>query len=492
MTREIDAWVRRIGLWDRHFITTDGRLFRLREVIRFESGSVGTQAWLEGGDRPVQIAEAISTLTRELNGLFVLAHRFHLVPVHRISAVFERYPETPVTVPAGRRLRAVEDECELELEGSTRRVPVTAKQARAVKKALGLRSLDHMLPEHPDDKRLRKLGITDFGWRELYALSQKDTAAVKAFKAAWEIVRFSPERMMVYFRQFGAPVIDKRRLAKCIVWQTWRWIRKGIRERFKGNIRSFWYEVKNALGGDEILDPDDVDMFYDVVRELIEDRRLFRYKDFGFMDMKQLFHGVGERRPEVVLAFEKAGQWEEARELAGEAGSSFICLGGEPSVLTMEYFADNLRVAIGEKPLEVYIMTDINPAGVSIRNSFLTGMARQGLPVGKTMVLWESRDVPDALLPGGKSRVVRYEVKGSKIIPVKPSRMSQVTKALRWFKDLGDPRLKTEQEYPGEKRVVTIWGIDSDTASKSLIRRRFLEGVAGGPGARPRPRRRTG
>jgi hypothetical protein len=64
----------------------------------------------------------------------------------------------------------------------------------------------------------------------------------------------------------------------------------------------------------------------------------------------------------------------EATELAGEVGSSFICLGGEPSLLTLEYFSDDLRAAIGDRELSVFVMTDINPAGVSIRNSFLDGM----------------------------------------------------------------------------------------------------------------------
>lgn len=478
MTKEIDAWVKRIGLWDRHFVTKDNRLFPLRQVIRFEGGTGSTKAWLEGEDRPVEIDETMNALTRDLKGLFILTHRYHLVATHRVAAVFERYPDA--AAPMIRVARGAADECELEIEGSGQRVPVTSKYAKGVKKALGLRSLHHILPEHPDDKRLRKLGITDFGWRELHRLKPKNKAAVDAFKNKWEIVRFSMDKMLTYFRQFTAPVVDKRRLVKCIVWQTWRWIKKGIRPPFKGNIRSFWYEVKNAVGADEILDPDDVDLFYDVVRELIEDRRLFRYKDFGFMDMKQFIRAVGDTRPEVVLVFEKAGQLVYAQELSADVGSSYICLGGEPSVLTMEYFADDLRARIGDKPLSVYIMTDINPAGVSIRNSFLAGMERQGMKVERTVVLWESKDVPDAVLPGGKAKVVRYEIKGGKIIPVKPARMSQVTKALRWFKELGDPRLKTEQEYPGGKRVVTIWGIDSDTANMFKIRRRFIQEVTGG------------
>jgi hypothetical protein len=403
--------------------------------------------------------------------------------VDRITDVAERYPEDPGApdeVPRRRRpgRGPAADECELIIDGTERRIPVTFTYAKGVKKALGLGSLHHLVPEHPTDKKLRALGITDFGWRELYKLDPADAHGVGEFTKAWRIVKFDGDRMRAYFRQAGVNQVDKRRLAKSIIFQNWRWIQKGIQPRFKGNIRTFWYEVKNALGGDEILAPDDVDMFYDALRELIEDQRLFRYKDFGFFDMKQMFRGIGAKRPEVVLVHEKAGQSETVKEFAAEVGASYICLGGEPSVLTMEYFSDDLKAAIGDRPLSLFIVTDINPAGVSIRNNFVQGMVAQGLTVARTVVLWESKDVSDATLPGSKAWVVRYEKKGATNIPIKPATMSQVTKALRWYEALGDERLQTQQEYAGGKLVVTIWGIDSDTANPKLLRRRFLEGVA--------------
>ncbi len=95
------------------------------------------------------------------------------------------------------------------------------------------------------------------------------------------------------------------------------------------------------------------------------------------------------------------------------------------------------------------------------------------------------KDITDDVLPGGKIKVVRYELHGSVIVPVKPSKMSQVTKALRWFETLGDSRLKTVQEYPGGPPVVTIWGIDSDTASERLILKRFLAAAAQVPRVLP-------
>ena len=99
------------------------------------------------------------------------------------------------------------------------------------------------------------------------------------------------------------------------------------------------------------------------------------------------------------------------------------------------------------------------------------------MKVARVVVLLETKDFPDDVLPGSKAKVVRYEQKGSVITPVPPAKMGQVTKAVKWFESIGDPRLRTEAEYPGGKRIVTIWGIDSDTADREFVRKRFLDGV---------------
>lgn len=195
------------------------------------------------------------------------------------------------------------------------------------------------------------------------------------------------------------------------------------------------------------------------------------------MDMNSPFHEIGKKQPEIILAVEKAGLATMARSLALEAGASHICTRGEPAVLTIEYFTDNLKAAIGGKEVTVFVMTDLNPSGVSIRENLISGIEAQGVKVARVVVLLETKDFPDDVLPGSKAKVVRYEVKGSVITPVPPAKMGQVTKALKWFESIGDPRLKTEVEYPGGKRIVTIWGIDSDTADREMVRKRFLDGV---------------
>jgi hypothetical protein len=495
--------VDRLALWDRHFVAKDGRrVFRVREVAAFQGGKGSTLAWLAGEPAPVEIATPIEVLARQLSGHFTRTHRYHLVATDRVRAVFNRYPDSgsasgreetaggPASPPIEESeadlkadevlRRAAIDECELEVEGSARRVPVSALYAKSVKKALGVTALHVLLPEHVDDRKLRLYGLIDFGWRELYRLDATDGAAVAAFRAAWDIRKFSRARMLTYFRQFGVNRLNKRRLMKNIVYQLWRWIRKGIEEPSDGNIRSMWYRIKGALSHhSDVLDPGDVDLYYDVLREMIEDRRLFRYKDFGFMDMSEPYRAVGAKRPEVVLAVEKLGQFHFARTLAGMAGASFICLKGEPAVISIEYFTDELRAAVGERPVTVFFMTDLDPAGASIQRSLTEGLKKQGLTVGRVVRLVEPSIFADDVAMFSKYPVVRFEVKGTQIKPLKPARMSQVTKARDWLaNDVQDPRLYTEQAAEGGRKIVTIWGIESDAADRDEVRRRFLEGAA--------------
>ena len=348
--------------------------------------------------------------------------------------------------------------------------------------------MHHLVPEHPDDKNLRLYGLIDFGWRDLYRLDAKDAAAVSAFRAAWDIKEFTKERMLNYFRQFGVNQIDKRRLVKNIIYQMWRWIRKGIEQPSDGNIRSLWYRIKGSLSHhSDILDPSDVDMFYDALREMIEDHKLFRYKDFGFMDMNEPYRAIGTKRPAVVLAVEKTGQFQFARGLALEAGASFICLKGEPAVISIEYFSDALRAVTGNQALTVFCMSDLDPAGYSIQRSLTDGLQSQGLTLERVVKLVEPAIFPDDVVAFSKYPVVRFEVKGDQIKPLDPATMSQVTKAREWLEnDAKDPRLLSEQTAEEGRKVVTIWGIESDAADRDTIRKRFIEGVT----QAPPPRRR--
>ena len=87
-----------------------------------------------------------------------------------------------------------------------------------------------------------------------------------------------------------------------------------------------------------ILEPGDVDIYYNALQDDRGTKSFFGIiKDFGFMDMSEPYR-ESVKRPEIILASEKAGRFFFIRDLAKEVGTSFVCMRGEPSVISLEYF----------------------------------------------------------------------------------------------------------------------------------------------------------
>lgn len=137
------------------------------------------------GRKLVPLPENLNFWETILRGLSVQTHRQYLVALDRIEGTFERFPEEP---DVERRLTRAEmlakdDECEISLRGTANRIPVTAVYGRKLKETLGISRFHYLAPENPSDRALRLYGLVDFGWRELYSLDSKKTAAVEAFKS---------------------------------------------------------------------------------------------------------------------------------------------------------------------------------------------------------------------------------------------------------------------------------------------------------------------
>ena len=161
-----------------------------------------------------------------------------------------------------------------------------------------------------------------------------------------------------------------------------------------------------------------------------------------------------------------------------QAGASFICLKGEPAIISIEYFSDDLHAAVGAKPLSVFCMSDLDPAGYSIQRSLVDGLRLQGLEIGQEVKLVDPSIFADDVVGFSRYPVVRYEMKGDKITPLKPATMGQVTKARDWLEnEVKDQRLYSEQASDGGRKVATIWGIESDAADREVIKKRFLDGI---------------
>jgi hypothetical protein len=471
--------VEKILLTEKSVKAKNGTFVAVKDILYLTSKRNSVLAFL-AGKKPLELPGSINTWEKKLRGLFIQTHRQYLVPLDRIEGTFERFPAEPEEERKLTReeLRAKDDECEISLRGTAKRVPVTEVYGKALKKTLGITRFHYLSPENPADKALRLYELIDFGWRELYNLDKNDKAAVKAFQKKWDIKQFSKKRMLSYFRHFGVNEINTKRVIKNILYQTWRWIQKGIEEQSDGNIRSMWYKIKAVLAKhSNILGSGDVDTFYNTLQEMVEDRELFRYKDFGFMDMNEPYRGIGAKHPEIILASEKLGHYLFIKKLADAHGISFICLKGEPAIISMEYFSDDLLEKCGDKPLQVFCISDVDPAGYSIERNLVKGLEKAH-KIEKVVKLVDITAFTTEEIGIVRFPVVSYEKKGELVKPVPPARMGQVTKGRTWYdEEINDSRLLTEKDKGGGWKVFTIYGIESDAADRDIIEARFKAGL---------------
>lgn len=107
-------------------------------------------------------------------------------------------------------------------------------------------------------------------------------------------------------------------------------------------------------------------LLYGIMEHLVADGRFFSFRQFGFADREPERRRVGNRLPQVILVAEKASLWDAAGLLAEELGLSLLLLDGAPSLLAMEYFAEQLPPG---GTLRVLAYVDYDPGG------WLTGHA---------------------------------------------------------------------------------------------------------------------
>ncbi|NCB44790.1 MAG: LytTR family transcriptional regulator, partial [Clostridia bacterium] len=205
--------VERFYLPNKAILTKDSEFICIKDVVYLTSKKNSVFAVL-AGKKPIELPGNLNAWEKLLRGLFVQTHRQYLVALDRIEGTFERFPEEPEEEKRLTRaeLRAKDDECEISLRGTAKRIPVTAFYGQKLKKTLGITRFHYLAPENPSDRALRLYGLIDFGWRELYTLDQKDKAAVAAFKVKWDIKQFDKRRMLSYFRLYGANEINTKRV----------------------------------------------------------------------------------------------------------------------------------------------------------------------------------------------------------------------------------------------------------------------------------------
>ncbi len=199
-------------------------------------------------------------------------------------------------------------------------------------------------------------------------------------------------------RHFGAASSGRlvtSRLVRNLVHQAWRRIRAGDEPPVRGNVRSFWYRfVKPAVlrvpaRDRTCMEPDEATNM--VLADLVEQRRLYDYEDFGFADDNWRNRSIGLARPHVLLFAEKTAHTRLLARAQHRLGVSFVSLGGTPSACTSEYTAKQLRAALpdgdDEAPTVHMIgLVDHDPAGAMIAAAFADQLTSFGLrPASMTL-----------------------------------------------------------------------------------------------------------
>lgn len=213
-------------------------------------------------------------------------------------------------------------------------------------------------------------------------------------------------------RHFGSPRsghLVTSRLVRNLAHQAWRDIRSGVEEPVKGNVRSFWYRfVKPAVlrvpkRDRNATQPDEITSL--VLADLIAERRLYDYEDFGFTDENWRNRQVGLARPHVLAFAEKAAHVRLLVRLNHKLGMSFVALGGSPSACTSEFTAKQVAAALprgadGETaPVHLVGLVDYDPSGTQIAESFASQLRSFGLSVGSLVTVPYPRDfAPGALV----------------------------------------------------------------------------------------------
>ena len=183
-------------------------------------------------------------------------------------------------------------------------------------------------------------------------------------------------------KNFGksAKNLNKSLFIKNVIWQTYEKLQAHEKPFDIGNIRSFWYYIKDTMekAGANKGDPYLIvsDMFMLMVKA-----GLFKYRDFGFDDDDKGNRWHAKRYPHVILFAEKTSYTDLMQEVNRDFDITTIATGGQSSYLSIEYFVDELREHGVDLDARFYIFSivDFDPAGDIIATKFIENLQDNGI-----------------------------------------------------------------------------------------------------------------
>jgi len=316
-------------------------------------------------------------------------------------------------------------------------------------------------------ERLRKAGIHHYD--ELIHDQDKD----------WLIKNFKAEG--------AAPAypVNVARLMRNLVWQMKERIAAGEKE-FHELIRTYWYMyVKSTLARADSLskDTDQYKKLTENIADMVRVFQLMTYKDIGFRDENAANMKVGVNANFIPFS-EKLGHFGYLTELQQQHNVSVIALGGQPSVMNVEYFVDDLKKVksgqvLADRPMMLrlpapaakinlrrsfylYSIVDYDPSGWIIRDAFIKNLNHYKI---KNTEVYDLIN-PD-MLTEEQIMLARYPIRAG---------VDMEAKNKKWLADVSARHYKNQKHLIEEKDgKVTIYGLEAESISTLKLTEKLNE-----------------
>ena len=318
-------------------------------------------------------------------------------------------------------------------------------------------------------ERLRKAGIRHYD--ELIHDQKKDWL-VKNFKA-----------------EGAAPAypVNVSRLMRNLVWQMKERVSSGEKP-FNELVRTYWYMyIKSTLAraGALSAETDQYKQLTENIVAMVKDFTLMTYKSIGFRDENEANKRIGVNT-NIIPFSEKLGHFNYLADLNKQYNVSAISLGGQPSVMNVEYFVDDLKKAktapeLVDRPkifampeaagakfnlkrsFYLYSIVDYDPSGWIIRDAFLDNLRHYKIKNTKTYDLIN----PDMLTPE-EIMLARYPVRAGADMEAKNK---------KWLADVEARHYKNQkylvEDLPNGKKK--LYGLESEAIATARITEKLKE-----------------
>lgn len=260
--------------------------------------------------------------------------------------------------------------------------------------------------------------------------------------------------------------VNVARLMRNIVWQTKERIQRGEKPPLKELLRTFWYMfIKPTLSraGALAIKADQYAQLIENIVFMVKEIEVMRYKDIGFRDDNQAHRRIGGNA-NIILFSEKLGHQEFLSDIADKYNVSIIALGGQPSVLNIEYFVDTLKHAKINLQRSFYLFSivDYDPSGWIIRDAFMNNLKFYGIPNTRVIDLIH----PDMLTPE-EIKFSRYLIKDNESMWIKNK---------KWLKEVHQRDYKNQQyleETKKDKKI--LYGLEAESISGKRLTEKLVQ-----------------